>query len=173
MLYELVATIAAGFFGAGIAMILRWLSRGLLPRFLIPTLAGLAMLAFVVWSDYTWYARSAGGMPEGFDAFFSNSERPVLRPWTLVFPVTTRFAAVDHASERRNQSAPDQVMADVYLFARFVPPVRRTVLLDCAGMRRADVAEGMQFDSDGSLVDADWTPLSPDDPLAGSLCHDT
>jgi hypothetical protein len=173
MLYELIATVAAGFLGGGVAMLLRWLSRGQLPRFLVPTLAGLAMISFVIWSDYTWYGRSTAALPPSFEVFFSNSERPAWRPWTLLVPVTTRFAAVDHASERRNEGVPDQIMADVYLFARFVPTYRRTVLIDCAGMRRADVGEGTQFADDGAVTGANWTPLPPDDALAGAVCPST
>jgi hypothetical protein len=40
-------------------------------------------------------------------------------------------------------------------------------------MRRADVADGLQFDDDGAGLGADWTPLTPDDPLAGSVCPET
>jgi hypothetical protein len=173
MLYELVATVAAGFAGGGVAMLLRWLTRGRLPRWLVPTAAGAAMIAFVIWSDYTWYARSVAGLPDSFEVFFENSERPAWRPWTLVVPVITRFAAVDHVSERRNDKQPDQVMADVYLFARFVPAVRRTVLVDCARQLRTDVAEGMELDADGAPVDATWISLPPDDPLAAAVCPDT
>jgi hypothetical protein len=173
MLYELVATVAAGFAGGGVAMLLRWLSRGRLPRWLVPTAAGAAMIAFVIWSDYTWHGRSVAGLPDSFEVVFENRERPAWRPWTLAVPVTTRFAAVDHVTERRNDRQPDQVMADVYLFARFLPAVRRTVLVDCARRLRADVADGMEFAADGALVDATWIALPPDDRLAAAVCPDT
>ena len=53
MLLELIAAFAAAFVGAGIAMILRHLSGGAIPRAAIPVFAGFAMILLTIWSEYS------------------------------------------------------------------------------------------------------------------------
>ncbi len=173
MLFELLATVAAGFAGAGVAMLLRRLSGGRLPRYLVPGTAGVAMFAFLIWNEYTWYPRTAAALPEDVVVYSSYPERIAWRPWTLLAPVTERFAAVDRGSIRRNENLPSQVMADVILVGRRAPVARLPVLVDCDGPRRAEIPGAAEFDADGALVDANWTELPPDDPLAGAVCPET
>ena len=173
MLLELIAAVAAGFVGAGIALALRRLSAGRVPRFFIPAAAGVAMLGFMIWSEYSWYSRTAEALPEAVVVTSSHSEQAAWRPWTYLFPLTTRFAAVDRSSIRRNDKVPGQMMVDVLLFARRAPVASVPILLDCNGRRRADITDGMQFDDDGAVLDAAWVPIPPDDPLAKSVCPDT
>lgn len=173
MLLELIAAIAAGFAGAGIGLLLRRLSAGKLPRFVIPSMAGVAMLGFMIWTEYTWFPRTAETLPDAVVVTSSHSEQAAWRPWSYLFPLVTRFAAVDRSSIRRNDKVPGQLMADVLFFARRTPVAKLPVLIDCAGRRRADIADGMQFDDDGAVVGADWVPISPDDPLAGAVCPST
>jgi hypothetical protein len=173
MLFGLIATVAAGLAGAGIAMLLRRLSGGQLPRYIVPGTAGAAMFAFLIWNEYTWYSRTAAALPEGVVVFSSYPERMAWRPWTLLAPVTERFAAVDRGSIRRNENLPSQVMADVLLIGRRAPVARLPVLVDCDGPRRAEIPGGPEFDADGTLANANWTDLPPDDPLAGAVCSDT
>jgi hypothetical protein len=170
MLIELVATLAAGFAGGGAAMLLRRLSGGRLPGFAVPGAAGVAMLGFLIWSDYTWYGRTVETLPEHVSVFTSHASSAAWRPWTYLAPVIERFGAVDVAALRRNSDVPGQVMAEVYLFARRSPVARLPVLIDCAGNRRADIADGMAFDASGAVADVEWTPLNPDDPLASAVC---
>lgn len=173
MLLELIAAVAAGFAGAGIALVLRHLSAGRLPRFFIPAMAGVAMLGFMIWTEYTWFSRTAETLPEAVVVTSSHSEQAAWRPWTYLHPLVTRFAAVDRSSIRRNDKVPGQLMVDVLLFARRAPVAKLPVLLDCTGQRRADIADGMQFDDDGAVVNADWVPFSSDDPMAKAVCPDT
>ena len=173
MLIQFIATVAAGFAGAGIGMLLRRISAGKLPRFFTPALAGVAMLGFLIWFEYTWFSRTAETLPEGVVVTSSHSEQAVWRPWTYLRPLVTGFAAVDRASIRRNDKVPGQLMVELYIFTRRAPVAKLPVLIDCVGRRRADIADGMQFDDDGGVVAADWVPIASNDPLAGSVCPGT
>lgn len=173
MLLEFVATVVAGLAGAGVAMLLRRLSGGRLPRFVVPATAGAAMIAFVIWSEYTWFDRTIDALPPSVAVLSSTAERAAWRPWTLVAPVIERFAAIDNASMRHHPDVPDHVMADVYLFDRHLPSAQVLVLVDCADNRRTQVAPGMEILDDGSIEGANWTRLSPDDPLIGAVCPST
>lgn len=173
MLLELIAAVAAGFAGAGIGLVLRHLSAGKLPRFFIPAMAGVAMLGFMIWTEYTWFSRTAETLPQEVVVLSSHSEQAAWRPWTYLHPLVTRFAAVDPLSIRRNDKVPGQLMLDVLLFARHAPAAKLPVLIDCVGRRRADIVDGMQFDDDGAVVGADWMPVSSNDPLTAAVCPDT
>lgn len=173
MLFELIATVAAGFAGAGAALLLHRLSARRLPRFIIPSAAGLAMFAYLIWSEYTWYQRTTEALPDSLVVFFRQTEQAVWRPWTYLSPVTERFAVVDRASTRRNEQVPGQVMVDVVLFARRAPVAKLPVLIDCIGLRRADIVDGVRFDEAGAVVGARWIALAPDDSLVGSVCPET
>lgn len=170
MFIELISSFAAGFAGAGVIMILRHLTRGAVPRYMIPICAGLAMISFMVWSEYSWRDRMIGALPGDIVELRSHSEPSLLRPWTYLYPFATRFSAVDLASIRRHEATPDQMMINVFLFARRAPVRRFPILVDCAGGRRADVVDGVDFADDGSIVDPDWRLLPEDDVLLETAC---
>lgn len=171
MLIELIATLAAGFAGAGIALILRHLTGGRLPKGAAPLAAGLAMVAFVIWNDYNWYERTTEGLDERLELAASYPESAIWRPWSYLLPVTERFMAYDRASIRTNETAPGHVLADVYFFGRRMPPAGAPVLLDCEGLRRGDVRDDFAMGEDGSFTGVDWFSVPPDDPLVGALCN--
>ena len=64
MLLDLIATLAAAFGCAGLALAARLISRGRLPRWIVPMSAGLGMLLFSVWNEYTWFDRVTAQLPE-------------------------------------------------------------------------------------------------------------
>ncbi|MEM6671060.1 MAG: hypothetical protein AAF661_17790 [Pseudomonadota bacterium] len=173
MFFELMAVIALGFGAYGLALLVRKITGGALPRFFVPASAGLAMFAFAIWAEYSWFARTAGGLPPGIEIVTTHSDRSAFRPWTHVAPMTTRFSAVDIEGARRNAAAPDQLMVEVLLFERFRPIVRAPLLVDCVGRRRADIADGTAFDTAGRVVDPQWSPTEADDPLIAKACDDT
>lgn len=172
MFYELMAVIAIGFGGAGVALLVRRLTGGALPRFFVPATAGLGMFAFAIWAEYSWFARTSGGLPQGMEIVATSSDASALRPWTYVAPMTTRFAAVDLAGARRNPAAPEQVMIETFLFERFRPIVTAPFLVDCAASRRADIADGASFDAQGRVLDPDWGAADADDPLIAAACKE-
>jgi hypothetical protein len=54
MIWELLATIFAGLGAAGLVMAFRAIFKKL-PKWLIPAGAGLGMLFFQVYNEYSWY----------------------------------------------------------------------------------------------------------------------
>ena len=72
MLFELIAAVVTGVALAGVAMLLRWLSRGLLPKWIVPTMAGLGMLGYSIWSEYSWFDRMNLALP-GIEVSWKNS----------------------------------------------------------------------------------------------------
>ena len=170
MTLEFIAAIAAAFLGAGLGMILRWLSRGLLPRWIVPALAGAGMLGFSIWNEYAWYPRLVAGLPAGATVAEAGESRAPWRPWTHVVPLVERAVVVDHRRSMRNETAPDLLLTEVFLFGRWQDTRSQMVMFDCARPARVDVTAAVAFDADGTLRGGTWTPLDRDDPVLRTAC---
>jgi hypothetical protein len=163
MFLELIAVFVAGFAGAGVALMLVRGTGGRLPQWSVPVAAGGAMLAAAISSEYSWYARTAGNLPDGLEVAQSVTSSAPWRPWTYVVPMTDRFVAVDTVSMRSNARDDGLFLADLYFFARWRPVTSVEVMVDCATGRRADPALG-----DGSPPV--WRDAGADDPVVATLC---
>ena len=172
MFWELIATLVAGVAAAGLTLGLGKVLGGRLPRWVMPIAAGAAMIAMAIYNEYGWYPRTTASLPEGFEIVETVESRAWYRPWTLARPFVERFVAVDRASVRTHESQPDQRLADIYLFGRWAPVHQLPVLADCAGWRRAALADGVGFEADGSVTGADWATVPEDDAIVTALCGD-
>lgn len=170
MLLEFIATIVAGFGAAGVALVLRRLAGGRMPSWLVPVAAGGAMLAYAIWSEYSWFGRAVAGLPEGVVVVGQSESSAPWRPWTYIVPMTDRFVALDTRSVQTNDAAPDQRIADTYFFARWMPTRRVSVVFDCAGNRRAPMVEGLAMDDAGRITNADWVDVPAEDPALRTVC---
>ena len=169
MVFELIAVIAAGFLGGGVALVLR---RGIkaLPRWLVPVVAGAAMLGVAISLEYSWFGRTAGDLPDGLDVVLTHEARAPWRPWTYAIPYVDRFVAVDRASLMTHEAAPDRRLATLLVFARWQPPARVDAVFDCAAARRADLAPGTRLTDEGDVEGATWHDVPPDGPVMRSVC---
>lgn len=168
MVFDLVAAVAAGFVGAGLALTLGLVVRT--PRWLVPVFAGAAMLGFAIWNDYSWFERTTAALPADVVVLQAPPNRSPFRPWTYLLPLRDRFLAVDKAAVRTHSRQRRQRLADVLVVSRYGRDARVPVLVDCAARRRADLIDGAQFDAGGTLLNARWQTLDGDDPLAAVLC---
>jgi len=170
MFLELIATVFAGIACAGVAMLLNILTGRRLPRWLIPVAAGGGMIAMTISSEYTWFGRTAAQLPQGVEIAATVEEETWFRPWTRLWPYTKRFVAVDTGTARTNANLPDQRLADLYFFGRWSPVSLAPMLFDCAAARSAVLIDGATFTADGSVTDADWQSVPPDDPILTLVC---
>ncbi|MBC7131694.1 MAG: hypothetical protein H5U16_01125 [Roseovarius sp.] len=166
MFIELIATFAIGIATGALVFATAQLSGGRLPRYAAPAAAGIAMIAYAIWSEYSWAARTADTLPEGVEVIAEVSESKLWKPWTHAVPQVTRFVALDRAGVRINPEAPGVLLADIYLFARWSPPARVTQFVDCANSALAEVSEAALAD----LSQAAWRPAPEHDPLMEALC---
>lgn len=171
MFLELVATFSIGLGAAGVVLLANHLTRGRLPRWSMPAAAGVAMIGFTIWSEYSWYARTAGSLPEGVVVARVDRESAPWKPWTYAVPQVSRFVAVDTASMRTHAARPGTVMVDLYMLGRWKPGAQVPVLLDCDGGRRAMLEDGVRFGPDGGVDGARWADLAADDPILTTACR--
>jgi len=156
---------------AGIILLVNKALRGRLPRWLVPASAGLAMITFSIWSEYTWYPRTADSLPDEVVIAWSNENSAPWKPWTYFLPQTTRFVAVDTGTIRTNDAQPGQRMVDLYLMGRWAPGRQVRILVDCKDNRRADLMEGVTMDDAGGVDPDAWVTMPDDDPVLATACN--
>lgn len=161
MLLTLIATVAAGLGAAGLAIGLGRL-LGWRPRWLAPVTGGLAMFAFVLWSEYSWFDRARAALPEGARIAETYAYSSWLQPWTVAVPRVARFAAVVTEGEGRYRRA------RVILAERLTGTLELTAMIDCAEGRRAALAPGA---GTPDLATLDWSAPDPSDALVSTACQ--
>lgn len=171
MFVELIATVFAGIACAGVAMLLNITTGRRLPRWLTPVAAGLGMIGMTISNEYTWFDRTAERLPEGVEIALTVDEQSWFRPWTQIWPYTKRFVAVDTGTARSNENLPDQRLADLYFFGRWSPVNQAPMLFDCAAAKSALLIDGAAFADDGTITNADWQAMPPDDPILRLICE--
>ncbi|WP_299934246.1 hypothetical protein [uncultured Pelagimonas sp.] len=165
MFLELIAVFIAGFAGAGAMMLLGKISGGRLPKWLVPVGAGAAMLIAGISSEYSWFSRTSGNLPEGIEIAETGESKALWRPWTYVFPMTNRFVAVDTGNMQANSDTDGLYLVDLYFFGRWRAVQVVEVMVDCIGHRRADPVLG-----DGS--DPLWRDVGPQDSVVKTVCKE-
>lgn len=98
MIWHLVAAISAALAGAGIALVLRNLTRNWLPKWIIPVFAGLGMFAYTIHYEYTWFETKQARLPEGSVVVSSEEGHMLWRPWTMLFPMPLTYTVLDGAN---------------------------------------------------------------------------
>ncbi len=171
MLIDFVSIVAAGFGAAGVVLILNHLSGRRLPKWFLPAGVGLSMLGFAIWSEYDWYPRMRAQLPETVTIASAPADRAAWRPWSYVFPLVTRFVAVDKSEAVHSTTQPDMFVASAVVARRWAPWDRVPVAFDCAKGLRADLFEGAELADNGTLKGAEWRPHDPDDVLVRAACN--
>lgn len=170
MVFILIGAVLIAICAAALAALPFRLRGRKVPRGVPPIAAGIALVVFVLWNDYSWYSRTVGALPDRVTVVESLTYTSPMQPWTYLWPRTNRFSAVDRASIRRNDSLPDFVMTDVLFVQRYQPTLQASQIFDCAAGRRADLTDATQFDDRGMPQNAAWVDLEPDFPLLDIVC---
>lgn len=113
MIWHLIAAIVAALGGAGIALLLRTLTRKRLPKWIIPVFAGLGMLGYTIHYEYTWFDYKEARLPEGALVVSSEKGEMLWRPWTVKFPMPLAYTVLDAANAQIEDTSKGRI-------ARFV-----------------------------------------------------
>jgi hypothetical protein len=98
MFWHLIAAIVAAVAGAGVALLLRNLTRNRLPKWIIPAFAGLGMLGYTIHYEYTWFDTKQERLPQGSVVISSEEGEMFWRPWTMMFPMPLVYTVLDSAN---------------------------------------------------------------------------
>lgn len=172
MAFELIAAIVGAFGMAGVALLLRKLSRGRLPRWLMPVFAGLGLIGVTVVLEYDWFNRVSAELPEGVEVVWQEEAASPLRPWTYLAPLVTRFVALDAREVAVHPTQPTLRIVRIYSFARWQNPQEGLMAFDCANGRRALLVEGARITETGELTGTEWTDPGEGDTMQGAACRE-
>ncbi len=169
MFMELLASFAAGIGAAGLVLLLNLITGGRLPKWAMPVGAGLAMIGFAIWSEYSWAERTISALPDGVEVIETVEESRFWKPWTYFEPQTTRVLAADIAGIRENDSVQGARLVDLYLFERWQAPGKVMELVRCDDPARALATEAALADPEEA---AKWLSVTQEDPIYGAVCTD-
>ncbi len=169
MIYELIATLSAGFAMAGIALVLRHLAKLLfkkqLPKWILPLFAGIGIFAFQIHQEYNWFSQMENKLPQGTKVVKKISETYWYRPWTYVKPQIVRFMAVDMANIETNKVNPQLKRVNIYLFERRMSSKIIPQMFDCSTKKMAVIP------TENKNSDIQWVPMDTADKLYQTVCQ--
>lgn len=172
MAFELIAAIVGAVGMAGIALALRKMSRGRLPKWIVPAFAALGLIGVTVALEYGWFARVSAELPEGVEVVWQEEGASPVRPWTYLAPLVTSFVALDARGVAVHPDVATLRIARIYSFARWQPPAEALMVFDCAAGRRVLLTEGVEITADGTLTGAEWSVPAEGDQMQQAACRE-
>lgn len=180
MLYEFIATIAAAFGMAGLALVITHLSKlagKRAPKWLIPLFAAIGIFGFQIHQEYNWYDQQVNQLPNGVTVVKTAESTEWFRPWSYVKPQILRFIAADTGNATAQINDPNIYLVNLYLFERRRSVQQIPQVIDCAAPARADYvipAKDNKLTIDEHVKQTTmWRPLETDDPLFINICNKT
>lgn len=170
MLWELLATVIAGVGAAGIALLLRKLTKQRLAKYWVPIFAGIGMLTFQIHGEYNWFKHQISLLPEGVVVVRTIESSSWWRPWSYLKPHTLQFVAMDSKNAISHQHNQDLKLVDLYFFEHRQPARRIKQVIHCALKMRALYSDTLPLPQAGEAVDDNWQALADDDKLILELC---
>ncbi|WP_350657338.1 hypothetical protein [Psychrobacter sp. S1-30-MNA-CIBAN-0213] len=177
MLFEFIATIAAAFGMAGLALVITHLSKlagKRAPKWLIPLFAAIGIFGFQIHQEYNWYDQQVSKLPAGVNVVKTAESTEWFRPWSYAKPQILRFIAADTGNASVQVDNPNVYLVNLYLFERRRSVQKIAQVVDCNTPARADYVlpeKGSKLTIDEHVKKTTaWRELATDDPLFISLC---
>ncbi|WP_366653865.1 hypothetical protein [Fodinicurvata sp. EGI_FJ10296] len=169
MLLTILSTVSIGIVAAILVIAFRRMVAKPTAGWLPIIGAGIAMLVFHVWTDYTWFRSVARTLPASVIVVETATGASPFEPWTLIAPPVKRFAAVDRATIVRPADSPSLAVVDVMLVQRFGSMVLQRQIYDCVNPQRLDAVE--PGDTTVLTRPNTWTAIDPNDPIRRVVCE--
>lgn len=154
MLWELIAAAFAGLSGAGIAMGLRFVIKRL-PKWIIPVMAGVCMLTFTIYSEYSWYNHTKNRLPDHSVVVHTVPHTAFYKPWSYAYPQILQFVVLDKRSIK--PIGDGQYQALLYFFERRFKTEPLAVTINC-------------HTQEERLGNANWQKSQMSNTLVANVC---
>jgi hypothetical protein len=171
MAMDFISMAAVGVLVFCILYALNHLSGKRLPKWLTPASIGVAMITYSIWNEYSWFDRVSSQLPDRVAVLDVGAAGAPWRPWSYVFPVISRFSALDTGAVLRSPGVPELVATDILLVQRWANTIRVPVAFDCKAAMRADLVGSAELAPDGTLTGATWVPVGQDDKMLQAACN--
>lgn len=170
MLLDVVIAICAAFAAGGVIFGLFRLIGRKPPKWLIPTVAAIAIVGVTAYQRYDWHNRVIALLPPEMVVIETLSTEVWVEPWSLVEPVVSSVLVADTASAKRNANHPALVLVDLVMLSRDDDTAVIPHLVDCARERVAPLPAQATFTEDGLPDAPDWRTGAPA-ALFEALCQ--
>lgn len=171
-MFNIISLVAVG---AGVAGLLHGVYRLIMrrkpPKFLVPLSAGVAMIVFHIWNEYSWYNRTAEMLPPSIEVVETLPVRQFWAPWTYIFPMVNRFVALDRANTHRNDKLPGYVLTSSMYIKRAEDTLLTNMLVNCDQRRWTAISDSTQFDSSGLPANAEWLDFDKESKFPEIACR--
>lgn len=167
MIWHLLAVFIIGLCVGAFAFLLRKLSRNRLPSWLVPVCAGLGMLGYLAYYDYTWFEFKSSQLPVETVVIEQERISHFFRPWSYVLPAVSSFAVIDNRVRKSQQQGETLVEYIRYEFINDYTERLETqpYVLNCATAQQLAIP---QSDSTSSIQ---VESIARDSLLYKQLCH--
>ena len=168
MIWEFVATISAGLGAAGIMMMIRLFVKKL-PKWLVPAAAGLGMIGFQVYSEYTWFDHTRSLLPASAMVVAEVPESTFYKPWSYVKPQVLKFVAIDSTKTASVGENGQVLQTNLYFFERRMSAQTWPILINCQTRLQANAPQ--QNNGEPLSIDADaWSKTDYSEKIAQAIC---
>lgn len=155
-MWQLLGVIISGLCMGGLAFAVRKFSKDRTPTWLTPAAAGLGMLGFLAYYDYTWYDFKRGQLveqlamknlpAETYTVIAEDRKKDFFRPWSYLITPITSFSFIDDKALRFEQQGNQLVQYIQYKFLKeYVDKLEtQTYLLNCSRAEQVKLDEQAQ-----------------------------
>jgi len=144
MIWHLFAVLIVGLCGGALLHLLRKLSGGRLPKWVVSAGAGLCMFGYHAYYDYGWYEFKVSQLPQESIITYEKHTTSFFKPWSYMTPVVNAFTVFDGTFKRSEQD--HQVIVEYFTYHFMKDPTERQVTfkstLNCTTQERATLEEG-------------------------------
>ncbi len=128
MFWEILATVFSGFLFAGLVLPIRLFYKKT-PKWIVPAAAGIGMICFQVYSEYTWFDDTKAKLPAGSVIVAEVPKSTWFRPWSYIKPQVFQFVVLDTANVSTNGTLKS---ANLYFFERRALAYPLGISVDCS-----------------------------------------
>lgn len=171
MIIGIIGTLMVGVTAGCLLFIVSRLFKGLLPAWIIPIGAAASMIIFYIWSEYSWFSRTLGSLPDSVEVVQTYDTRQILQPWTYIVPKVEHFSAIDRNSIKTNKRSPGYKLVEILLVTRFAKTGSSMQMLNCDEQMRAFIDDSTKFSDTGLPIRAKWNKIEVDDPIFDKICR--
>lgn len=174
MIWNLLGVFIIGLCSGAFAYLLRRLSKGRLPKWLIPIFAAAGMFIYLAYYDYQWFDFKKSQLPANSFIYAEQRQKDFFKPWSYIAPAVSQFSVFDGQANIQTQDGARIVEYKEYRF--FKDPTERMQVyqhvLNCR-LQEGVVMGPIQSSglSNGKVSTQPHTQaLAADDPLLAKLC---
>ncbi len=141
MIWHLFAVLIMAVCMGGAAFGLRRLTRGKVPKWMIPVAAAAGMMGYLAYYDYSWYAFKLSQLPPGTTVIAEKRDQSFLKPWRYAYPAVSAFTILD--GKFSSQLQDHQVLVEYIEYTFRVDPIEgldtQAFVLNCKTMERVPI----------------------------------